>query len=206
MVQLFTKAPRKRNTFLQQAHYVPGRRKQTEDWRPLRLDGTIALISFSFVLIGLLFTYSSSAFETTQYVKRQLLFDVIGLATALFLSQTYMRLQRMKLFHPMHLMYATWALLIIVLFTREQAILMMSDAVEAASRSLPEYNEESIGALVDKIVDMQVSEGYFNQCPITLIEIQEVKEVLKSKLKTIYHTRIQYPEIKKENEGTEETS
>ena len=90
--------------------------------------------------------------------------------------------------------------------TQEQAILMMSDAVEAASRSLPEYNEESIGALVDKIVDMQVSEGYFNQCPITLIEIQEVKEVLKSKLKTIYHTRIQYPEIKKEDEETEETS
>ena len=84
--------------------------------------------------------------------------------------------------------------------TLEQAILMMADATEAASRSLSEYTEESVGALVDKIIDTQVSEGYFNECPITFIEIREVKEALKTKLKTIYHTRIQYPEIKREEE------
>ncbi len=123
MVRLFTKAPRKRNTFLKQANSSPilGVSRKTDGWKPLRLDGPIALISFSFVLIGLLFTYSSSAFETTQYVKRQLLFDVVGLSVALFLSQTYMRLQRMKIFQPMNLMYLTWTLLIAVLFTREQA-------------------------------------------------------------------------------------
>ncbi len=123
MVKLFTKSPRKRNTFLKhaQAGSLAGSRRQSQGWKPLRLDGPIAFISFTFVLIGLLFTYSSSAFETTQYVKRQLLFDVLGLSTALFLSQTYMRLQRMKIFQPMNLMYITWALLIAVLFTREQA-------------------------------------------------------------------------------------
>lgn len=73
---------------------------------------------------------------------------------------------------------------------------MMADAVEAASRSLSGYTEESIGNLVDKIVDEQVKEGYFNDCPITFLDIQKAKEVLKTKLTTIYHTRIQYPELK----------
>lgn len=82
-------------------------------------------------------------------------------------------------------------------FTKEQAILMMADSVEAASRSLPEYTEESIGALVEKIIDSQVAEGYFKECPITFKDIATVKAVFKEKLKTIYHTRISYPELKK---------
>lgn len=82
-------------------------------------------------------------------------------------------------------------------FTKEQAILMMADAVEAASRSLPEYTEESIGNLVDKIIDSQVAEGYFKDCPITFKEIAQVKSTFKEKLTTIYHTRISYPELKK---------
>jgi len=82
-------------------------------------------------------------------------------------------------------------------FTKEQAILMMADAVEAASRSLPEYTEESIGKLVDKIVDSQVAEGFFKECPITFKDIAVVKNVFKEKLKTMYHTRISYPELKK---------
>ena len=82
-------------------------------------------------------------------------------------------------------------------FTQEQAILMMADAVEAASRSLPTYTEESIGALVDKIIDSQLDEGYFRDCPITFHDIATVKAVFKEKLKTMYHTRISYPELKK---------
>ncbi|MDY3790323.1 HDIG domain-containing metalloprotein [Bacteroides fluxus] len=82
-------------------------------------------------------------------------------------------------------------------FTKEQAILMMADAVEAASRSLPEYTEESISSLVDKIIDSQVAEGYFKECPITFKDIATIKSVFKEKLKTIYHTRISYPELKK---------
>ena len=82
-------------------------------------------------------------------------------------------------------------------FTKEQAILMMADAVEAASRSLPEYTEESISNLIEKIVDGQVAEGYFKECPITFKDIAMVKTLFKEKLKTVYHTRITYPELKK---------
>ena len=82
-------------------------------------------------------------------------------------------------------------------FTKEQAILMMADSVEAASRSLPEYTEESISTLVDKIIDTQVSEGYFKECPITFKDIATVKALFKEKLKTMYHTRISYPELRK---------
>ena len=82
-------------------------------------------------------------------------------------------------------------------FTKEQAILMMADSVEAASRSLPEYTEESIGTLVDKIIDAQVAEGFFKECPITFKDIALVKALFKEKLKTMYHTRISYPELKK---------
>lgn len=82
-------------------------------------------------------------------------------------------------------------------FTKEQAILMMADSVEAASRSLSEYTEESIGGLVDKIIDSQVADGFFKECPITFKNIAQVKALFKEKLKTIYHTRITYPELKK---------
>ena len=82
-------------------------------------------------------------------------------------------------------------------FTKEQAILMMADSVEAASRSLQEYTEESISTLIDKIVDGQVAEGFFKECPITFKDIAMVKDLFKEKLKTVYHTRITYPELKK---------
>ena len=79
----------------------------------------------------------------------------------------------------------------------ETAILMMADAVEAASRSLPEYTEESIATLVDRIIDAQVAEGHFKECPITFKDITAIKSVFKEKLRTMYHTRITYPELKK---------
>lgn len=78
--------------------------------------------------------------------------------------------------------------------TAEEAILMMADSVEAASRSLKEYTEESISQLVDKIIDGQIAEGFFKECPITFKDIAIAKDVFKEKLKTIYHTRITYPE------------
>ena len=79
--------------------------------------------------------------------------------------------------------------------TTEQAILMMVDAVEATARSLKEYTEESIGSLVDKIIDGQMADGFFRECPITFQDIQMTKQVLKEKLKTIYHTRVSYPTL-----------
>ena len=82
-------------------------------------------------------------------------------------------------------------------FTKEQAILMMADTVEAASRSLPDYTEKTIRELVNKLIDTQVAEGYFKECPITFRDIAYAKTVLIEKLKTIYHTRISYPDLKK---------
>ena len=82
-------------------------------------------------------------------------------------------------------------------FTKEQAILMMADTVEAASRSLPDYTEKTIRDLVNRLIDAQVAEGYFKECPITFRDIAYAKTVLIEKLKTIYHTRLSYPELKK---------
>ena len=85
-------------------------------------------------------------------------------------------------------------------FTKEQAILMIADSVEAASKSLKVIDDASIKTLVDNIVDAKMTEGYFKECPITFRDIQQVKEVLVSSLKTIYHTRISYPTLQTKEE------
>lgn len=82
-------------------------------------------------------------------------------------------------------------------FTREQAILMMADTVEAASRSLNEYTEESISTLTNKLIDSQVADGFFRESPITFRDIALAKSVLIERLKSIYHTRISYPHLNK---------
>ncbi|MDY6121810.1 MAG: HDIG domain-containing protein [Porphyromonas sp.] len=79
-------------------------------------------------------------------------------------------------------------------FSKETAILMMADAVEASSRSLKEYSEESIGLLINRIVDGIVDQGLLSEAPITFHDIKVSKEVFFEKLKTIYHSRIAYPE------------
>ena len=79
--------------------------------------------------------------------------------------------------------------------SREQAILMMADSVEAASRSLKEINDETLQKLVDSIVDAKMQEGYFKNCPITFGDIESAKRVLVASLKTIHHTRISYPTL-----------
>jgi len=89
--------------------------------------------------------------------------------------------------------------------TREQALLMMCDAVEAASRSLQEYSEKNIRELIDKIIDKQVSDGFFSDCRITFRDIKTAKETLTRRLMSIYHTRIQYPELKKDEQKTVKT-
>ena len=83
-------------------------------------------------------------------------------------------------------------------WTREMCILTMCDAVEAASRSLTEYTDENINNLVEKIINGQLQDGVFDQAPISLSQITTIKSVLKEKLKKIYHTRISYPELKKQ--------
>ncbi len=80
--------------------------------------------------------------------------------------------------------------------SRETAILMMADAVEAASRSLPEYTPEAINNLVDRIIDQQMADGLFNESPISFRDIQTIKTTFKKRLATIYHTRVAYPQLK----------
>ena len=89
-------------------------------------------------------------------------------------------------------------------FTREQAILMMSDAVEASSRSLKEYTTEAITELVNRIIDGQVADGAFVNCPITFRDISEAKQTFIDSLQVIYHTRISYPEIKQPKDNPEQ--
>lgn len=80
--------------------------------------------------------------------------------------------------------------------SKETTILMMSDAVEAASRSLKDYSQQSIDTLVDKIIDTQMAEGLYSDSPITFHDVQVIKETFKKRLATIYHSRIEYPELK----------
>ena len=80
-------------------------------------------------------------------------------------------------------------------YSKETAILVICDSVEAASRSLKEYNDQNINDLVENIINGHIQDGIFEEAPITLKQISTIKTVLKEKLKTIYHTRIIYPEL-----------
>ena len=88
--------------------------------------------------------------------------------------------------------------------TLEQAILMMADSVEAASRSLQTITDETLRTLVNNIIDTQMAEGYFKNCPLTFHDIEVAKEQFISSLKTVYHTRIQYPTLNQPSEKTKE--
>ena len=79
-------------------------------------------------------------------------------------------------------------------FSKETAILMMCDAVEAASKSLKEPSTQLIDDLVEKVVTGQIENGQFMNADVTFKELQTIKKVLKKKLKNIYHLRIEYPE------------
>jgi putative nucleotidyltransferase with HDIG domain len=83
--------------------------------------------------------------------------------------------------------------------TREQVILMLCDAVEAASRSLRDYSEKSISDLVDKIVDGKADDGQLADSDISLREVNKIKSVMKAYLQQMYHSRISYP--KRENKA-----
>lgn len=79
-------------------------------------------------------------------------------------------------------------------FSKETAVLMMADSVEAASRSLKQPTADAIDRVVNDIIDHQMDEGQFAQADITLKEINLVRKVLKKKLLNIYHLRIEYPD------------
>lgn len=79
-------------------------------------------------------------------------------------------------------------------FSKETAVLMICDSVEAASRSLKEPNEDSISKLVDSIIQKQVDDGQFYNVDLTMRDFTTIKKVLKKKLMSIYHVRIAYPD------------
>lgn len=77
--------------------------------------------------------------------------------------------------------------------TKEEAVLMMADSVEAASRSLKDINESTLSELVDYIINLQIADDQFAEANITFRDIREIKSIFKKKLRTIYHLRIEYP-------------
>jgi putative nucleotidyltransferase with HDIG domain len=78
--------------------------------------------------------------------------------------------------------------------SRETAIVMMADAVEAASRSLGNYNEDSISEMVERIIYIQEQDGQYSDAPLTYRDISEIKSAFVKRLVNIYHPRIIYPE------------
>lgn len=81
-------------------------------------------------------------------------------------------------------------------FSRETAIVMIADSVEAASKSLKSLDKESVGRLVDGIIDSKIREGQLSNCNLTMADIFRVREMLKTKIMSIYHVRISYPTTK----------
>ncbi|MCX6334386.1 MAG: HDIG domain-containing protein [Bacteroidia bacterium] len=79
-------------------------------------------------------------------------------------------------------------------FSKETAVVMMADAIEASSRSIAAYSEDSISELVERIIFIQEQDGQFSDVPLTFKDLSDIKNVLKKRLATIYHARIAYPE------------
>jgi putative nucleotidyltransferase with HDIG domain len=81
--------------------------------------------------------------------------------------------------------------------TKETAILMMADAVEARARSLKIYTEETIDECVESMINSQIADGQFREAPISFRDVETVKSIFKEKIKNMYHSRIVYPELNK---------
>ncbi len=115
MVSFFNKPARRTSLYTR----APLRRVEKPS---LTFDPLIVIISACFVLTGLLFTYSASAFETSSFVKRQFVFDIVGITSAWVLAYQFSNLLKIRLFKPDMLLYITWGLLLYALFfTRSQA-------------------------------------------------------------------------------------
>lgn len=79
-------------------------------------------------------------------------------------------------------------------FSKETAIVMMSDAVEASTQSLPEKSQQSLSDMIDRVIDHQLSSGQLDNADITLKEIHQIREAFKKFMRGVYHVRISYPE------------
>ena len=80
-------------------------------------------------------------------------------------------------------------------FSKETALVMMCDAVEAATKSLENPDSDKINSFVETIIDKQIENNQFEDCDITFKDIKSIKNIIKKKLANIYHIRVEYPEI-----------
>lgn len=80
-------------------------------------------------------------------------------------------------------------------YSRETAVVMLVDSVEAAVRSLNTHDKESISSLIDRIVEGKIRDNQFSNCNITFRDIDTIKRILKDKMLSIYHVRIAYPVV-----------
>lgn len=87
--------------------------------------------------------------------------------------------------------------------TREASVLMMADSVEAASRSLTDHSPEAISNLVNRLIDGQVADGLHNESPLSFRDIKDIKETFISRLRSMYHARVQYPSETPQPAGAE---
>ncbi len=91
--------------------------------------------------------------------------------------------------------------------TREASLLMMADTVEAASRSMTDHSQEAIRSLVNRLIDAQVADGLHNESSLSFRDIGEIKECFISRLRSMYHARVQYPAgVEAKNNETESTA
>lgn len=79
--------------------------------------------------------------------------------------------------------------------TKESAILMMADAIEARSRSMETYTEESLNDMVEQMITLQIEDGQLEETPLTFSDLKRIKQVFKDRLKSMYHHRIEYPKV-----------
>ena len=85
-------------------------------------------------------------------------------------------------------------------YSRETAVVMLADSVEAAVKSLKVHNEETISNIIDKVIDAKIDDDQMSNCDITFRDIDKIKQLLKKRMVSIYHVRVEYPVV--ENKKT----
>ena len=83
--------------------------------------------------------------------------------------------------------------------TKEAAIVMMADAIEARSRSIEDFSEKSIAELVDQMIDTQIADGQFSETPLSFKDVEDIRRVFKARITAMNHHRISYPTLNKKS-------
>ncbi len=86
-------------------------------------------------------------------------------------------------------------------YSRETAVVMIVDTVEAACRSLKQHTKESTDALIDRLIDGKIASGQLDNCPLSYGDITRIRKLLKEKMMSIFHVRVEYPTVKRAEES-----